>query len=555
MYRPNELSQVMETDVLVVGGGAAGCFAAFGANDLGADVTIVEKAAIRRSGNLATGVDDAQFAHPEITIPVERFARTIVEPMEGMVDPRLAHIIADESYPRVLDLERMGVKVRDDDGSFRRVSHRHPGAFWFRGADLKLRITHEVHRRKISVLQHTMTLRLLTDVGRVTGALCLDIRSGSFLVLKAKSIIIATGGALRLHSARGNPFMTHHCPANAGDGIGMAYRAGAELTGMEFSSVGLAPRNPRIFPALGAVFDANVPVVNAQGQVVANGPRGGGDMSQTFLRETKAGRGPLFWDFPAIGDEARHQFIEAALNERPIVLKYLKEEGIDLAEDRIEIDHLYQEGIAIHQGGIVIGERCQTTVDGVYAAGDDAAMLGARGNSALGAMILGHRAGRFAAEHALQTNHTELTPDQVDEEMQRVMAPSNRQEGIEPLILEERVRELISTYCGIEKNGERMERGLDLLKVMKREYQNQVLAKTPHHLMRFVELGNILNIAEMHLRASLLRTESRLGLSHYRTDYPSRDDRHWSKMIVVRRLEDDNMNLEPRCLPWDSAQR
>lgn len=551
MVKSDCCNQVLETDVLVIGGGAAGCFAAFGANDLGCDATIVEKAAIRRSGSLATGVDDARFAHPEITIPVEHFARTILEPMEGMVDPRLAYIIANESYQRVLDLERMEVKMRDDDGTFRRVPHRHPAAFWFRGADLKLRMTHEVRRRKISVLQHTMTIGLLTDGIRAIGALCLDIRNGSFVALKAKSIIIATGGALRLHTARGNPFMIHHCPANAGDGIGLAYRAGAELTGMEFSSVGIAPRNPRIFPALGAVFDANVPVVNAQGQVVANGPGGGGDLSQTFLRETRAGRGPLFWDFPAIGEEARVQFIEAALNERPIVLKYLKEEGIDLAKDRIEIDHLYQEGIAIHQGGIIIDESCQTTMDGLYAAGDDAAMLGARGNSALGAMILGHRAGRFAAKHARQTNHTELATDQVQEEIHRVMAPSNRQEGIEPLALEERVREVISTYCGIEKIGERIKTGLDLLQVIKREYQNQVLTKTPHHLMRFVELGNILNIAEMHLRASLMRTESRLGLSHRRVDYPARDDRHWKRMIVVRRVDDNSMNLEPRCLPWD----
>jgi succinate dehydrogenase/fumarate reductase flavoprotein subunit len=69
--------------------------------------------------------------------------------------------------------------------------------------------------------------------------------------------------------------------------------------------------------------------------------------------------------------------------------------------------------------------------------------------------------------------------------------------------------------------------------------------------MRFVELGNILNIAEIHLEASLMRRESRLGLSHRRVDYPSRDDGHWRKMIVVRRLADDSMGLKTRSLPWD----
>jgi succinate dehydrogenase/fumarate reductase flavoprotein subunit len=555
MVKSSYVNQVIETDVLIIGGGAAGCFAAFGANDLGVDVTIVEKADIRRSGSLATGVDDARFAHPEITIPAEDFARSIVEPMEGMVDPKLAYIIANESYQRVLDLEKMGVKMRDDDGTFRRIPNRHPAAFWFRGADLKLRMTGEIRYRKIAVLQRTMTVQLLTQGNRTAGALCLDVRTGSFLIIMAKAIIIATGGALRLHVARGNPFMTHHCPANAGDGIGMAYSAGAELTGLEFSSVAIGPRNPRIFPALGAVFDANVPVVNAEGEAVVKNPIGGGDLSQTFLQEIAAGRGPLYWDFPAISKEARAQFTEAALNERPIVLKYLQEEGIDLANDRIEIAGLYQEGIAIHQGGIIINDSCRTSVEGLYAAGDDVAMLGARGNSALGAMILGHRAGRFAAEFARRIEHAELNLGQAEEEAKSIVASITRNEGIEPIVLEERVREMVSSYCGIEKTRERIQTGLDLLQEMKREYVNRVLAETPHHLMRYIELGNILNIAEMHLRASLMRTESRLGLSHRRIDYPNRDDRQWRKMIVVRKHEDDNMSLEIRPLPWDGKQR
>ena len=269
------------------------------------------------------------------------------------------------------------------------------------------------------------------------------------------------------------------------------------------------------------------------------------------MQASKKGTWPLFWDFPAISGEARTQFVEAARNERPITLKFMKEEDIDLAKDRIEIAHLYQEGIAIHQGGIIIDDQYRTTVAGLYAAGDDAAMLGARGNSALGAMILGHRAGRFAAEHARQTNHTQFVRDQVKQETQSVIAPSRRQKGIEPLSLEERVREVVSTYCGIEKSGERIQKGLDLLENIRDAYQNGVRTRNPHQLMRYVELGHIINNAEMHLKASLMRTESRLGLSHRRVDYPDRDDQHWRKMIVIQRLDEDNMRLETRSLPWD----
>lgn len=551
MNQTGYCNQIIKTDVLIIGGGAAGCFAAFGADDRGADVTIVEKAGIRRSGNLATGVDDARFAHPQITLPVEEFARSVVEPMQGMVDPKLAYIIADESYQRVLDLEKMGVKMRDDDGTFRLMPKRHPAAFWFRGADLKLKMTREIRRRKISVLEHTTTIRLFTDGDRISGALCLDIRSGDFVVLKAKAVIIATGGALRLHASAvpGNPFFLHHCPACAGDGIAMAYRAGAELTGMEFATVGLGPKNPRIFPALGAVFDADVPVVDARGRQIQKGPW----LPMTFLQQKKTGSGALFWDFPAISDEARAQFAEAARNERPITLKYIEQEGIDLARDKIEITHLYQEGIAIHQGGIVIDESCRTSVDGLYAAGDDAAMLGARGNSALGAMILGHRAGRFAAERTGRQPYASLDTARIEEVAQQVMTPARRQKGLAPLKLEVRVRQLVSDYCGIEKNGERIEEGIDQLEVLKDEYHHRVKTRNAHQIMRFVELGHILNAAEMHLKASLMRTESRLGLSHRRVDFPERDDRKWRKMIVIKRPDDGNMRLETRPLPWDQV--
>lgn len=549
MSSPDFTDQIIETDVLVIGGGAGGCFAAFAADDLGADVTIIEKAAIRRSGNLATGVDDARFAHPEITISVEEFARTIVEPMEGMVDPNLAYILARECYDRVRELERIGVKMREDDGTIKRFPKRHPAAVWFRGADLKLKMTDEVRRRKIRVIQYTMGTRLLVDRNRVVGAICLNIRDGKFMHIKAKATVLTTGGALRLYSVKGSPFLHHQCPACAGDGIAMAYHAGAELTGMEFQNISVGPSNPRIFSALGAVMDADVPVVDARRQPVAKAITKGANLAQIVLEQAKAGKGPLFWDFPAISEESRIQFARAAMNERPISLKYLKEEGIDLGKDRVEIAHLELEGIASHTGGILIDDECRASVEGLYAAGDEVALIGLRGNSALSAMTLGHRAGRFAAKHVKRIGHGNLNRQQFQEERQRLLAPLNRENGFEPLDLEEKVRNIMTDYCGIEKVGEKMERGLELLSRTRGKYLNQVSAKTPHQLMRFVELCSIFDIAEMHLKASLMRQESRLGLMHLRIDFPSRDDQNWKKLIIIRKLPGGNMNLETRNLP------
>ncbi|MBI4319859.1 MAG: FAD-binding protein [Chloroflexi bacterium] len=541
--------QVIDTDVLVIGGGAGGCFAAIAACDLGADVVVFEKAAIRRSGNLATGVDDGRFAHPEITVSPEVFVETTVEPMEGMVDPKLVRILAEECYDRVQDLERMGVKMREDDGSYKRFPNRHPAAVWFRGADLKLRMSDEVRRRNIKVIERTVGTRLLTDGNAVVGATGVNVRDGRFVVCKAKAVVLTTGGALRLNRLDAGLFMTHLCAACSGDGIAMSYHAGAELTGMEFKAASVRPANPRIIPALGSVLDAGVPVVDGRGERVMPAFREPAiSLGEVVLEREKAGKGPLYWDFPALSEAAQYQFVRAMMNERPICIKMLKEDGVDLRRDRVEIFHIGEEGIDIHMGGIIINEECQSSVDGLYAAGDTISILGLKGNSALSAMTLGHRAGRYAATRAKQTARSEVSAEQVSAEKQRAFAPLARKEGPEPVELEEKVRGIVSDYCGVEKSGVRLNRGLELLLKAKDTHLDKVVARNPHHLMRFVELSNIFDVAEMHMRASLMREESRLGLEHHRIDFPKRDDTNWRKLIVVRKVGGE-MTLQTRETP------
>jgi succinate dehydrogenase/fumarate reductase flavoprotein subunit len=108
-------------------------------------------------------------------------------------------------------------------------------------------------------------------------------------------------------------------------------------------------------------------------------------------------------------------------------------------------------------------------------------------------------------------------------------------------------------YCGIEKSGERMERGLELLLKAKLKHLDEVMARNPHHLMRFLELCNVFDVAEMHLRASIMRKESRLGLGHRRIDYPKKDDQNWRKLIVIHKLDGD-MKLETRDVPRKKGQ-
>jgi len=542
--------QSIDTDVLVIGGGAAGCFAAFGADDAGMKALIVEKAGIRRSGNLATGVDDAQFAKAGITCTEEYFVKSILDSAEGMFNPGLAKVLAHECYDRFLDLEKIGVKMRNDNGELNRFPNRHPGSFWFEGADLKRRLTQELHRRDIKILQHTIAVRLMRASDRISGAYCYNVRSGGAYVIRARSVILATGGSNRLYSMKGGAFLVQSCPACSGDGISLAYHAGAELTGMEFKSVRVAASNPRIIPALGTLIDAQVPVVDKEGQKITTTGHRADALSFTLIERRKRGEGPLYWDFPSIPDESREHFVKSAQNERPICLKNLKGNGIDLSNDRIEIAELEQEGIAPHLGGVVIDRDCRTSIEGLYAAGDTIALAGTKGNSALSAMTLGHRAGRSAAIYSRKVDHQDIAMHSVDEAGSLITRSLNSISGMKAIELENRVKDLMTEYCGVEKCGKEMEAGLQHLETLKDEKLPDIAADNPHEVMRSLELRNIFDVAEMHLKASLMRTESRLGLMHYRTDYPDQDDAHWQKIIIVKKTAEGRMEMEKTDFPW-----
>ena len=244
------------TDVLVLGGGIAGSHAAINAARKGARVIIVDKGATKRSGQGGTGVDHWQLActNPCCKVTSEEMTKLIVEGL-GQYDCGLKRYIqCKESYDTLLDVEKMGVKVRDTDDEFKGADFRddetkllfaydYDNKYTIRvcGHNMKPALYNELNKLGITIYDRVMVTGLLTEGGRqgskVVGATGVNVRTGEFYIFKAKAIVLCMPGAKRLWDFTepqgfGSNF---HEPTNTGDGYAIAWSAGAEFTMMEES--------------------------------------------------------------------------------------------------------------------------------------------------------------------------------------------------------------------------------------------------------------------------------------------------------------------------------
>ncbi|GAH88852.1 unnamed protein product, partial [marine sediment metagenome] len=194
-------------------------------------------------------------------LAAEEYGRMRADDLAGLASRKLSIITAKDALKPIAILEDIGVKVREEDGTFKMVPHRigggmtrQPGekqltlvgdSILYRGADLKIKLAAEVRRRGVRLFERTMLTSLITKDGSVVGATAVNVRNGNFLVFRAKTIILATGAAQpRMYdypyaTFPNNIFTGSSVPANTGNGHIAAYRAGAELTNLEFISIGI----------------------------------------------------------------------------------------------------------------------------------------------------------------------------------------------------------------------------------------------------------------------------------------------------------------------------
>ena len=548
-------TQNIEVDILIVGGGTAGPLAAIKAKQKAPHlrVLLLDKANVKRAGAIAEGMDSVNNAViPGYATP-EQYVKEITIANDGIVNQASINAYATRSFDMIKELDGWGVKFeKDETGDYAVKKVHHLGSYVLpmpEGYNVKKVLFKQIRKVGVEVSNRLTTTRLLVgEDGRIAGAMALESRTGDFVVIRAKAVVLCTGAAGRLGlPSSGYLFGTYENPTNAGDGYSMAYHAGAELSGLECFQI-----NPLIKDYNGpACAYVTGPfggyTVNAKGERFIRSDYWSGQMMLEFWRELEGGNGPVFLKLDHLADETVTK-IEDVLHvtERPTRGIFHEGRGVDYRHDLVEM-HISEIGLCggHSASGVWVDENARTTVPGLYAAGD---LCNVAHNYMLGAMVFGKIAGEDAVDFIEGKEHAAVDQVQIENERERIFAPLVREDGISPTQIEYKLRRMVNDYLQPPKVTAKMEIGLKRFAEIRADL-DQMKARNPHELMRAMEVHAILDCAELAAKASLYRTESRWGLYHYRTDYEGRNDAEWFNFVEIRKGADGQPELFKRPVP------
>jgi succinate dehydrogenase/fumarate reductase flavoprotein subunit len=388
-------------------------------------------------------------------------------------------------------------------------------------------LTREVERLGVTRLGRILVTDVIKEDGRVVGAGGFDCISGNYYVFTTKAVIIATGEGGWKASGQQN---TSTC-----DGIYMAARAGAEIRNFEFAKVWNVPgqfawEGQTVLLPLGARY------VNARGEAFMNrySPVFGANTDPHYLVlgmaiEDREGRGPVYLDISKIKKEdyplvMPHGGVQRLNYDKLVAL------GVDFFKDRIE----WMPQLIGSFGGLVADVQGHTAVPGLYAVGrarsiDPGVYLG--GFALFTTAVTGYIGGEAAARYALASNRQKANKHVVEQFRQAVYAPLGRS-GMPPKQVLGEIQEIMfpAEVCILKSEGS-LRAALIKMEKLAIEKLTRMAAPDPHYLLKLREVQGVAFLAEMYLRFSLMRTESRAG--HYREDYPDRNDEKWLAWIVA----------------------
>ena len=440
----NVQKKVLNTDVLVIGGGVAGSMAAIAARDTApVDVLVVEKAALVRSGDAGAG-NDHFLAHlnsgPEWDTD-DAMAAYYSRLSQGLAPVDVAKVLHLSRISEIIEkLESYGIPIKDrKTGQFIRTkSFGQPGPYYinFKGKNLKPALAEQVKKRKVRVINRVNVTGLLSDGKKVFGAMGFNVRNGEFYEVRAKVTILAVGDAVRLWpNVSGLPFNTWMSPFNNGAGYAMAFKVGAELANMEIAAVTVVPKGFSS-SGLNAFTGMGCYLLNSAGEryMQKYHPMGEGAPRNTLAlgtyREYTEGRGPCYIDCRHLSKEALTHLTENLLPiDKDTLVMFLNQKHLRLDRDLVEIgiSEMQLAGFTGSVSGIIIDRTGKTTVDRLYAAG--ACTVPSFALS--GAFATGYSVGEQAARACKGLMRKDSGWEkQVEKEVARVYAPYDRSEGV-----------------------------------------------------------------------------------------------------------------------------
>ena len=537
--------EIIRHDTVVLGGGLAGMRAALEAARCGADVAVVSKVYPTRSHsvaaqggiNAALGEDDSWTSH----------AFDTVKGSDYLADQDAASILCQEAPSDILELEHMGVIFnRREDG---RLAQRPFGGAGFPRTCFVADITGHVilHviweqsiKDSVATYDEWFAVSLIVEDGRCRGLVAMDMHSGKLHTFEAKAVILATGGLGRVYEPSTNGLIC------TGDGMALAYRAGAALMDMEFTQF----HPTTLFPS---------------GVLITEGARGeGGHLVNALGERFMPGYAPERLELASRDVVSRAEQVEIDSGRgvngcvmldlrhlgRDLILTKLNQihelardlAGVDLVTETVPI----RPGMHYQMGGVKTDIDGRSTIPGLYAAGECACVSvhGANrlgGNSLLETVVFGRRAGRTAAQEAGEERFVNLTPAVARDEANRIDALLSRSDrGIRAAALRRELGATMQERAGIFRDATGLSAGVDLLRDLKDRYEDVSVQDRGSvfntDLVSALELGNMLDLAEVMMTSSLERRESRGA--HARRDYPERDDEGWLKHTIALHTPD-----------------
>lgn len=549
----------LDTDILIFGAGGAGLLAAVHAHerDPRLKIVIVVKGLMGQSGCTRM----VQGGYNAVLNPADSLQKHFHDTLKGgayLNDQELAWTLVEDAPKRILELEnRLGCLFdRNDDGtihqkafagqSFDRTVHRGD----LTGIEIMSNLRDYILEADITVLEDARGLDLLDRDGRIIGALVLDVRTGQFLVVRAKATLIATGAAATMYKIS-SPSLE-----KSGDGMAMAWRAGAVFADMEmvqFHPTGLMVGHSI---ATGGLLEeglrgAGARLFNGRGERYmarydpAKLERATRDViSRSSYLEITAGRGT---EHGGVLIDASHLGEEFLAKNFPGMVERCRIYGFDLLHDPVEVS----PSAHYQMGGIQIDVDCHTSLDGLFAAGEDASGVhGANrlgGNGVADSIVYGARAGDSMTDYVRAATWREWSPQQVDGLIERWSGTLRRSEGENPFGLRQELERLMWDKVGILRTEQGLQDALAELDGLGKRAQQVRANDDPVFNLEWgeaINVANLLVVAEMVTRSALVRKESRGA--HYRSDFPASDPL-WLKRIQI--TPDDNGGMRLSFLP------
>ena len=524
------------TDVLVIGGGMAGLFAAVKAHDAGARCMIVSKGRLGSSGLTPFGKGFFVFDPKTETGSIDDFVAAVSRSALGTNNPVYTRQVAEHSLDRARELREWGY--------FDQTLANRP-------------FMRPIDERKIPLLERVVITHLIKEDGRIAGAAGFRLDAEETVTIRARSVILCTGAGGFKPSGFPVCDLTH-------DGTVMAYNIGAKVTGKEWND-GHSTRSNHpaaCYDNWGDMFD-RIPSTNGvevhhdlgmdinyraylMGNPVEGGPGsaqptktvvGGPYVPEEFQRNGPPAGGPPGRGGGTPGGPPPGK--GGAPGGPPPGFAASANVGGASA------------GMAIHksEGLVPVDGRCASNVPGLYAAGD---ALGSHmaggiytqiGSSLAGSAVQGAIAGEAAAEYARSVKAPAISAARIAELKNQILAPLRREAGYGPAWVTHTLQGImIPNFVLYIKKASMLQAALAYVEELRDHHAPMLRAANMHELRLAFETRNMIVSAEMKLRASLMRTESRC--SHYRLDYPNVDDDNWRAWINIHRAEDGSMRLE-----------